>query len=80
VFVSAEFAIGRRRGYLLVVFGPPAQVTSPDVVVEDIGDGDGGPNVGHVVRCPNDPTVQEDGNVEVRENLEFLAEKVEGDG
>jgi hypothetical protein len=71
---------GVGRGYSLVVLGPPAQVTSPDVVVEDVGDGDGGPNVGHVVRCPDDSTIQEDGNVEVGENLELLAEEVEGDG
>ena len=78
--VSAELAIGRRRGYLLVVLGPPAQVTSPNVVVEDVGDGDSRPNVGHVVRCPDGSTKQEDGNVKVGKNLELLAEEVEGDG
>ena len=75
-----EFTIRRRGGYSLVVLGPPAQVTSPDVVVEDIGNGDGRPNVGHVVRCPDGSTEQEDWNVEVAENLELLAEEVEGDG
>ena len=52
-------------GYSLVVLGPPAQVTSPDVVVEGAGDEDGGPNIGHVIWSPNESTSQEDGNVEV---------------
>ena len=75
-----EFTIRRRGGYSLVVLGPPAQVTSLDVVVEDVGDGDGRPNVAHVVRRPEGSAKQEDGNVEVGENLELLVEEVEGDG
>ena len=74
-----KFTIRYRGGHSLVVLGPPAQVASPDVVVEGNGNGDGGPNVGHVVRRPNEPTNQEDGNVEVRENLELLAKEVKGD-
>ena len=67
-------------GYSLVVLGPPAQVTPLDIVVENVGDGDGGPNADHVVRCPGGSTEQEDGNVEVGEDLELLTEEVEGDG
>ena len=55
-------------------------MTSLDIAVEDVGDRDGGPNVCHVVRSPNEPTNQEEGGVEVGENLELLAEEVEGDG
>ena len=77
---ACQRRIRDQGGCSLVVLGPPAQATSPDVVVEGIGDGDGRPNVGHVVRCPDRPTSQEDGNVEVGEDLELLAEEVEGDG
>ena len=45
-------AIGRSGGHSLVVLGPPGQEMPPDVVVKDEGDGDGGPDVGHVVRSP----------------------------
>jgi hypothetical protein len=48
-------------------------------MVEGVGDGDGGPNVGHVVRGPNEPTDQENWNVEVGENLELLTQEVEWD-
>jgi hypothetical protein len=53
---------------------------SPYVVVEDVGDRDGGLNIGRVVRCPGGSTKQEGRNVEVGEALELLAEEVEGDG
>ena len=78
--LSAQNLQSGVEGYSLVVLGPPAQVTSPDVVVEDVGDRDGGPNIGHVVRCPIGSTKQEDGNVKVGKNLELLAEEVEGYG
>ena len=78
--IRMKFTINCRKGHSLVVLGPPAQEAPPDVVVEDIGDRDGGPNIGHVIRSPDKPTHQEDGNVEVGENLELLAEEVEGDG
>ena len=52
----------------------------PDIVVEDVGDRDGGPNVPHVVRSPDKSTNQEDGNVEIGENPELPAKEVEGDG
>lgn len=69
----------RKRRHLLVILGPPAQETSPDIVVEDVGDRDGGPNVCHVERCPDEATDQENGNVEVGENLEPLSKEVEWD-
>ena len=47
---------------------------SPDIIVEDVGDWHGGPNVGQVIRSPNKSTNQEDRNVEVGENLELLSE------
>ena len=50
------------------------------MVVEGVSDGDGGPNVGHVVRCPGESTIQEDRNVEVGKGFELLAEEVEGNG
>jgi hypothetical protein len=78
--LSAQNSQSGVGGYSLVVLGPPPQVTSPDVVVEDVGDRDGGPNIGHVVRCPAESTTQEEGNVEVGKDLELLAEEVEGDG
>ena len=68
------------KGYSLVVLGPPTKITSPDVVIEGVGDRDCGPSVGQVIRCPSESTKQEDGNMEVSENLELLAEEVEGDG
>jgi len=67
-------------GHLLVVLGPPGQVIPPNIVVEGEGDRDCGPNIAHVVRSPDKSTDQKDGNVEVGENLELLAEEVEGDG
>ena len=75
-----EFAIRRSGGCSLVVLGPPAQVALPDVVIEDVGDGDGGPRIGQVVGSPNKSTDQENWNVDVGENLELLAKEVEGDG
>jgi len=75
-----EFAIRRSGGRSLVVLRPPAQVALSDVVVEDVGDGDGGPNIGQVERSPNKSTGQENWNVDVGENLELLAKEVEGDG
>lgn len=51
-----EFAIKRSGGCSLVVLGPPAQVALPDVVIEDVGDGDGGPRIGQVVGSPNKST------------------------
>lgn len=79
-FISMNLAVGHCGRRSLVVFGPPAQETPPDVEVKGEGDGNGGPNVGHVVRSPDESTVQEDGNVEVGKNLELLAKEVEGDG
>ena len=80
VFISIEFVIRRSRGHSLVVLGPPAQVTPSNIIVEDVGDRDGRPNVAHVVRSPDESTDQEDGNVKVGEKLVFLAKEVEGNG
>ena len=77
--ISMDFTIRRNGGHSLVVLGPPGQETPPEEVVEKVGDGDTGPNVGHVVRSPDKSTDQENGYVEVGENLELLAKEVEGD-
>lgn len=79
VIVSIAFTSRRGRRHSLVVLGPPAQETPPDIVVEHVGDRDGGPNVGHVERCPNQSSNQENGNVEVGESLELPAKEVEWD-
>jgi len=55
-FISMEFAIRCSGGHSLVVLGPPAQVAPPDIVVEDKGNRNGGPNIGHVVRSPDNST------------------------
>ena len=43
-------------GPSLVILGPPAQETPLYVVVEDVGDGDGGPHIRQVLRSPDSPT------------------------
>ena len=78
-FISIEFAIRRSGGRSLVVLGPPAQVAPSDVVVEDVGDGDGRPRIGQVERSPDECTDQENWNVDVGENPELLAKEVEGE-
>ena len=80
VFISIEFAIRHSEDHSLVVLGPPGQEPPPDVVVEDKGDRDCGPDISHVVRSPDKPTDQEDGNMEVGEKLVLLAKEVERNG
>ena len=63
--------------HVLVVLGPPTEVSPLDVVVEQPSNGDGGPNVRQVKRSPNDATAQEDWGVEVPEGLPLLAKEVE---
>ena len=48
-------------------------------MIEDVGDRDGRPHVGHVERRPYQTTDQENRNVEVGENLELFAKEVEWD-
>ena len=67
------------RVHILVVLRPPAKVSLLDVVVEQPSHRDGGPNVRQVVRSPKKTTVQEDGSMEVPENLPLPAEEVERD-
>lgn len=50
------------------------------MVVEEDGDGNGGPNVRHVVRSPGKSTDQQNWNVGVGESLMLIAKEVEGDG
>ena len=60
----------------LVILRPPAQETPPDVMIEDVGDGDCRPNVGHVVWSPDEPADQENRNVKVGKNLKLFAQEV----
>jgi len=54
--VTVNFTIRCSGGHSLVVLGPPGEETPPGEVVEEIGDGDSGPNVDHVVRSPGGST------------------------
>lgn len=75
-----RFTIRQMRRCSLVILGPPAQETPPEIVIEEVCDRDGGPNVGHVVGSPNESTDQENRNMEVGENPEPLAKVVKRDG
>ena len=62
--------------HVLVVFRPPTEESILNVVVEQPSDRDGRPNVRHVIGGPNKSAVQEDGGMEVLENLPLLAKEV----
>ena len=62
---------------VLVVLRPPTKESPLEVVVEQPSDRNGGPNVGKIVRSPAEPTEQEDGGMQVLENLPLLAKEME---
>ena len=61
-------AVKTSRQYV-VVFLPPCDVTLADVDLEEVGDGDGWPGMGQVVRSPVPPTEEEGGRMEATDEF-----------